>query len=78
MVLVVVVAVTRCCLLCVVVRCCWVFGACRKLVLFVDVGCWCRSWLIDGCLSVLCVACVCCCVLVVACNALLFACFVVG
>ena len=72
----VVVAVARCCLLLVVVRCCWVFGVCRVLLLFVDVGCWCCSLLIDGCRSLLFFAC-CCCVLVGPCNVLLFACFVV-
>ena len=32
----VVVAVARCFVLCVVVCCCWVFGVCRLLMLFVD------------------------------------------
>ena len=57
MVLIVVVAVARCWLLFVAVRCCWVFGVCRILVLFADVGRWCCSLLIDGCLSLLCVDC---------------------
>ena len=44
----VVVAVARCCLLFVVLCCCCVFAVCRILALFVEVGRWCCSLLIDG------------------------------
>ena len=55
--LVVVVAVARCCSSFVVLCCCWVLDVCRILDLFVDVGRWRCSSLIDGGCSLLYVAC---------------------
>ena len=74
--LVVVVAVVRCCLL-FVVRCCLAFAVCRLFVWFVDVGCWCRSSLIDGCCSLLCIGCLLL-LCISGCSYGIVVCFVVG
>ena len=69
--LVALVAVARCGLLFVIVRCCFVFAVCWLFVPIVDVGSWCSPWLIDGCCSLMCLFACRSCVSVVDCSVLL-------